>query len=253
MAQTITDTLIETLQVLLEGVTCGTLKLGDKLNVPKDNLASWYAAMEFLRKNGVLQYDVTDNNGKPYIVSLSPIDEQYDLVYMYSNIDIENLKELCASYNIHPTNRTKRRMQQWLHTPISQQDTQLLIEVSPHPPDKLYDVELYFEGNSLFVISELGRWEITQSGRPAEILGVVATKACLNVPFSKEAISIQLHGKLISDPLSTIFRDNILRHELAAFADIKPDNMTVYSNSQLRESELKKVQEKSIQATYDKH
>lgn len=252
MTRTIRNTLIETLQDLLDKVTYGILKPGDKFNVPKDNLASWYAVMEFLKKNGVLQYGVTDKNGKPYTVSLSPIDEQYDLVYTCSDVDIEKLKELCASYSIRPVSQAEQRMRQWLNMPTSQQSAQTIIKVGPQLPDKLYDVELYFEDSSLFVISELGRWEIAQSGRPAEILGIVATKTCLNIPFNKEAISMQLGGKSISDPLTTIFRSNVLCHELVAFADIKSNNITVYSNGQLRESELKKIQEKSVQATYDK-
>lgn len=243
MAKTITDTLIELLQNLIDKLTYEKLPISTVLEIPKDNLASWHAAMEFLRYNGVIEYDVTDTHGKSYNLSLSPIDEQYNLQYIYTDINAEKLKDICKEYQIRHTESSVRRMQKMINALSQKTAGSVIIDVGPRVPDKVYDVELHFEKGFLMLKSDYCYLKIPQIGRPAEVLSIVAIKGCLDISFSKNAIETKL-GKKISDSLPTIFKDNILRHELSNFADIKPKEITIYSKGQLRESELKQIQDK---------
>lgn len=243
MAKTITDTLINLLQDLIDKLTYGKLPINEEIEVPNDNLASWYAAMEFLQRSGIIEYHITDIHGQPYNLSLSPIDEQYDLKYIYTSIDIGKLKDICKEYHICYTESSTRKIQRMVNALNRKTTGGVVIDMGPRTPDTVYDVNLYFEKDSLILNSDFCHLKIPQTGRPAEILNIVAVKGCLNIAFGKNAIETKL-GKRLSDSLPTIFKDNILRHELSGFADIKPKEITVYSKGQLRESELKRIQNK---------
>lgn len=228
---------------MIDKLTYEKLPINTVLEIPKDNLASWCAAMEFLRHSGVVEYYVTDMHGKPYSLSLSPMDEQYDLKCVYTSIDIEKLKGICKEYGIRHTESSARKMQRLANALGRKTPGDIIIDIGPRIPDKVYDVDLCFEKGELILKSDFCRLKIPQTGRPAEILSIVAIKGCLNITFGKNAIETKL-SKRVSDSLPTIFKDNILRHELASFADIKPQEITVYSKGQLRESELKQIQNK---------
>lgn len=243
MAKTITDTLIELLQNLIDKLTYEKLPINTALEIPKDNLASWHAAMEFLKHSGVVEYYVTDMHEKSYSLSLSPIDEQYDLQYIYTDINVEKLRDICKEYQVRHTESSVRKMQKMINALNQNTAGSIIIDVGPRIPDKVYDVNLHFEEGCLVLKSDYCCLKIPQTGRPAEILSVVAVKGCLNISFGKNAIETKL-GKKISDSLPTIFKDNILRHELSNFADIKPKEITVYSKGQLRESELRQIKDK---------
>lgn len=243
MAETITNTLIKLLQNLIDRLTYEKLPINELLEVPKDNLASWHAAMEFLRRSGVIEYRVTDMHGRPYNLSLLPIDEQYDLKYVYTNIDTEKLKNICREYQVRCTEPSARKIQRMINTLSRKTARSVIIDVGPRIPDRAYEVDLHFEKDCLVLKSDYCYLKIPQIGRPAEVLSIVATKGCLNISFGKNAIETKL-GKKISDSLPTIFKDNILRHELSNFADIKPKEITIYSKGQLRESELTHIIDK---------
>lgn len=242
MAKTITETLIDTLQDLIDNkLNQNGLLINETADIPKDNLASWHATMEFLQRNGIVEYRVVDMNEKPYSLSLSPIDEQYNLRCIFTKVDIDRLNEICREYRISRTKPARPTIQRWLKNANRPGTT--IIDVGPRASDFVYDVKLHFENNHLVLKSKFYHIKIPQTGRPAEILSIVAIKGCLNITFGKNAIETKL-SKRISDSLPTIFKDNILRHELASFADIKPQEITVYSKGQLRESELKQIQNK---------
>ncbi len=243
MAKTITDTLIELLQNLIDKLTYGKLPINIPIEIPKDNLASWYAVMEFLRRSKVAEYYIVDMHGKPYSLSLSPIDEQYNLKYVYTDINVEKLEDICKEYQVRHTESSAHRMQRMMNTLNRKTTGNILINIGPRIPDIIYDVNLHFEKGSLILNSDFCRLKIPQTGRPADVLNIVAAKGCLDIPFGKNAIETKL-SKRISDSLPTVFKDNILRHELAIFADIKPQEITVYSKGQLRESELRQIQNK---------
>lgn len=242
MAKTIIETLIDTLQDLIDNrLNQNGLLINETIDIPKDNLASWHAAMEFLRRNGIVEYRVVDINEKLYDLSLSPIDEQYDLRCIFTKVDIDRLNEICREYRISRTKPARLAIQRWLENTNKSGTT--IIDVGSRLPDKVYDVDLHFEKGSLILNSDFCRLKIPQTGRPADVLNIVAVKGCLNISFGKNAIETKL-SKRISDSLPTIFKDNILRHELSNFADIKPKEITVYSKGQLRESELRQIQNK---------
>lgn len=213
--------------------------------VPNDNLANWYAAMNFLKSFGILGFEVVDNHNNTYTISLVPTDEYAELKYRYTMIDETRLKELCSSYRITIPKKSK--------------DTHEIIESDPMMEVALFkvfsetspyiqkDAELFYrqKQNRLDLVVDNEIYQIAlRSGQVTDIVSVSASSDYIDTCVSKGLIEQEI-GHTISDPLTTIMKDSIFINELSNFAHIEPKTLTIYHKGRVSVAELQRLRHKN--------
>lgn len=212
--------------------------------VPSDNLANWYAAMEFLQSINILDFEVVDNHDNPYNIGLVPGDEYMELRYRITTVSEAELKELCSKYNIVIPKESS-------HNDCIESNPAMEIAIlkafSDTSPYIQKDGELIYrqKQDRLDLIVDDETYQISlRSGQVRDIVSVAANSDYVESLVSKGLIEQEI-GHAMSDPLTTIMKDSIFMNELSNFAHIEPKAITIYRNGVISEEALQELKHKN--------
>lgn len=216
--------------------------------VSGDNLANWYAAMNFLKTFGVLDFEVVDNHNNTYTIRLIPADEYAELKYRYTVVNETKLKELCLKYNISiPTKSTSATGTVGIFESNPTLEIAMLRAFDETSPYIQKDAELIYKPKQgrldLIVDDEIYQISL-RGGQVTDIISVSASSDYIDTYVSKGLIEQEI-GHTMSDPLTTIMKDSIFVNELSNFACIEPRAITIYREGRISIDELQRLRHKN--------
>ncbi len=244
MARQIETEVKNILKQLLQYITEKRTIPGAYYKVPSDNLANWYAAMEFLQSINILDFEVVDNHNNPYSISLVPADEYMELRYRITTVSEAELKELCSKYNIAIPKESSHNGHIGSNPAMEIAILQALGDTSPYIQK---DGELIYrqKQDRLDLIVDDETYQISlRSGQVRDIVSVAANSDYIESLVSKGLIEQEI-GHTMSDPLTTIMKDSIFMNELSNFAHIEPKVITIYRNGVISKEALQELKHKN--------